>query len=82
MKVLEHLGEGNIKQRQGTQHQLSGVDPLQYTITALVSSLHMNPLPIAKYANIKHSLKTIPDTVALAVIHNSHVDYKINASIL
>ena len=39
MKVLEHLGEGNIKQRQGTQHQLSGVVPLQYTTTALVSSL-------------------------------------------
>ena len=39
VKVLEHIGEGNIKQRQGTQHQLSGVVPLQYTTTEMVSLL-------------------------------------------
>ena len=42
MKVLEHIGEGNIKQRQGTQHQLSGVVLLQYTTTEMVSLLHLN----------------------------------------
>ena len=41
MKVLEHIGEGNIKQRQGTQHQLSGVVLLQYTTTEMVSLLQM-----------------------------------------